>query len=185
MSLKKLLLVPFALIIVAGAGCKKKHADLIAGIKTEKASINEHLKDYELIETQDAISKETGALTGYFDGKQPYKMSSQHFGEKRRLFRDFYFDEGMLIFVEEQLYLYNKPNTYTEDVAKAAGDSVWYDDSKTELVVNNYYFDDNKLVKWTTKNGRDIPTNGTEFKDAQTEILKQAILVLKQLKPDQ
>ncbi len=184
-SMKHLLWIPIVALTVTVGGCKKKHGDMIAAIRAEKTAINDKLKDYELIETQDAISKEPGALLGYFDGKQPYKMSSQNFGEKRRVFRDFYFDDGMLILIEEQLYLYNKPNTYTEDVARAAGDSVWYDDSKTELVVNKYYFDDNKLVKWTTKNGRDIPTNSTEFKDTQTEMLKQAILTLKQLKPDQ
>lgn len=162
--------------------CKHKSKDIVADAKVERTRIDKQLNDYTLRQAEDVISKDKGALRGYFDGDQPKKVISQSFGERNRTFRNYYFAEGMLILVDEQVYVYNMPNTYTEDVARAQGDSVWYDDSKTVVEHNRYYLDDNRLVKWVGTDGADIAVNTTQFVKKQPELLANALYALKQLK---
>lgn len=182
------IIVALSLVVIGVAYWKNrpmKQADVIAAAKTARTTINKNLKNYSYREAQDMISKETGSVTGYFDDEQPAKVSTQAFGETRRVFRDFYFDEGMLALVSEQVYTYNKPNTYTESVAKAAGDSVWYDDTKTVYTVNTYFFKDNKLIKWVGPDGKDVATNSPDFTKMDPELLSQAIYALSQLKQEE
>lgn len=161
-----------------------KQADAIAAAKAAKGKINKSLKNYSYREAQDMINKETGSVVGYFDDDQPAKISTQTFSETKRVFRDYYFNEGMLALVSEQLYTYNKPSTYTEAVAKAAGDSVWYDDTKTTSTTNTYFFNDNKLIKWIGPDGKDIATNSAGFTKTEPELLSQAIYALSQLQQE-
>jgi hypothetical protein len=100
----------------------------------------------------------------------------------RRTFAEYYFDDGMLIYVMTQDFIYNKPNTYTEEVARFQNDSEWYDDSKTKLEINKYYFNDNKLIKWTGPSSSDVPVNIADFSKEEPVILARAVLALKQLK---
>lgn len=162
-----------------------KQADVIAAAKAAKVKINKSLKNYSYREAQDMITKEAGSVVGYFDDEQPAKVSTQTFSETKRVFRDYYFNDGMLALVSEQLYTYNKPNTYTEAVAKAAGDSVWYDDTKTTSTVNTYFFSDNKLIKWIGPDGNDVATNSAAFTKTEPELLSQAIYALSQLKAEE
>lgn len=162
----------------------RKQADMIATAKTARQEINNNLKDYSYREAQDMISKETGSVTGYFDDERPAKISTQRFGTEKRVFRDFYFNDGMLVLVSEQVYTYNRPTTYTEEVAIAAGDSVWYDDTKTVRSINTYYFYDNKLIKWVGDDGKDKAVNSADFTKTEPELLAQAIYALRQLKQE-
>lgn len=163
----------------------RKQADVIAAAKIARTTINKNLKNYSYREAQDMITKETGSVVGYFDDDQPAKISSQTFSETKRVFRDYYFNDGMLALISEQIYTYNKPNIYTEAVAKAAGDSVWYDDAKTVCTTNTYFFNDNKLIKWIGPEGNDIATNSVDFTKTEPELLSQAIYALRQLKTDE
>ncbi|GAA4469172.1 hypothetical protein GCM10023093_28130 [Nemorincola caseinilytica] len=180
-TMKNAIITVMLLCGLVFAGCKKKKGDIVAYAMEERARIEKKLKEFSIRQADDVISKEKGALIGYFDGDVPQKVSSQNFGSRSRTFRTYYFSDGMLILVEEQRYVYNMPVTYTEDVARAQGDSVWYDDSKTVLEKNYYYLDDNQLVKWIDEEGHDIPANNAEFVQMQPELLSQAIYALKQL----
>lgn len=169
------------LVVLAFASCKKKQEDILAKIGKNTELINSKLKEYTLKQADDIVSEEHGVVMGYFRDEEAKKVTTQHFGTNSRRFTDYYFDDGMLIYVRSEEYVYNKPNTYTEEVAKAANDSVWYDDKLTKLEINRYYFNDNKLIKWTGPSSNDVPVNIADFTQKEPTILAQALIALKQL----
>jgi hypothetical protein len=181
--MKRILLLAFIAIVSFGA-CKKKQEDVLASIKKKKEKIETKLKDYSFRKVDDLISDGNGVVSGYFKDAEAKKVSTQHFGKEKRSFTDFYFDDGMLIYAVSQDFVYNKPNYYTEELAKEAHDTEWYDDSKTKLEINKYYFSDNKLIKWTGPQATDVPVNIADFTKQEPVILAHALIALKQLKVD-
>lgn len=176
--------VLFLVLIISITACKKKASDAIANAKKCHEKINSNLKDYTKKEVDDITSKDRGKITGYYKDEEIKKMYVQHFGEKGRSFAEYYFDDGMLVYELKQEFVYNKPNTYTEEAAKAANDSEWYDDKKTKLEISSYYFNDNKLIKWVGPGGNDVAVNSPEFTEKEPILLAEALLALKQLKED-
>jgi len=171
----------FILLFLVVSSCKKKQEDILANISKKTEQINAKLKEYTLKQVDDIVSVEKGVVVGYFRDEEAKKVNTQHFGEKSRTFTEYYFDDGMLIYVRSEEYVYNKPNTYTEEVARAANDTDWYDDKKTKLEINRYYFDKNKLIKWTGADKSDVPVNIADFVQREPTILAQALIALKQV----
>lgn len=181
--MKNTFLIAFIALIALGS-CQKKQENVLASIREKREEINANLKNYITRQVDDIVSKDRGIIQGYYRDKEAKKISTQHFGREKRNFVEYYFDDGMLIYVVSQDFLYNKPNDYTEEVAAMKNDSVWYDDSKTRLEINKYYFSDNKLIKWTGPSDNDVPVNIAEFTQKEPEIIARALLALKQLKSE-
>lgn len=154
----------------------------MADIKKNYTEINNKLKDYTRKQVDDITSPGGGNITGYYRDEDIKKISSQHFSDTNRVFTDYYFDDGMLIFITEQNFVYNKPSTYTEEKALAQNDSVWYDDKKTRMEISRYYFNDNKLIKWLNPDNIDVAVNTTQFINRQSKLWAEAVVALKQLK---
>jgi hypothetical protein len=171
------------LSVVAFASCKKKHSNSVKDIKLKVTEINNKLGDYTARQVDDLTAKGGGGnITGYFRDEEVKKIHAERFTDKDRVFTEYYFDDGMLIFVLRQDYIYNKPNTYTEEVAKANHDSVWYDDKKTKLEISRYFLNDNILIKWVNADGIDVPVNSPHFQNVQSGLWAEAAILLKQLK---
>lgn len=168
-------------LLLGISSCKKQQEDILKSIKEQTEKTDAHLKDYSLRQVDDIVSPENGAITGYYRDEEVRKVLTQHFGEKSRSFKSYYFNDGNLIYVESRDYIYNKPNTYTEEVAKSMGDSIWYDDAKTRLEINRYYFNDNNLIKWTGADKTDVPINVADFTMKEPVIIAGALLAIKQL----
>lgn len=151
-------------------------------IKNTREKINTKLKDYSMRKVDDLVVEGTGVVTGYFRDEEVKKVLTERYGTESRMFTEYYFDDGELIYVLQQEYVYNKPNTYTEEVAKFQGDSVWYDDTKTKLEINKYYLSDNKLIKWTGPSDNDVPVNIADFTRKEPLVLAEALMALKKLK---
>lgn len=174
----------FTIAVLGFSACKKKQEDILVSISKQKEKINKDLKKYTLRTADDIVSKERGIISGYFRDEEVKKVYTQYFGTENRSFTEYYFDDGMLIYVLSQVYIYNKPTTYTEDVAMESGDSVWYDDKLTKLEINRYFFDDNKLIKWTGPSNNDVPVNIADFSKKEPEIIAHALVALKHLKEE-
>jgi len=172
------------LCLFSFSSCSHRHEDIVAFARQEKAAVNKKLNEYERRETTDQISKDYGAIVGYFDDDQPVRISTQNFGTRDRVFREYYFYKGELLLTEEQLFVYNKPTTYTEEVAKVAGDSVWYDDALTQLQQSYYYFEENKLVKWIGPDGKEVKIDSPIVFGRQTALLSKALFALTQLQEE-
>lgn len=181
--MNKLLLICFVFAL-STVSCKKKQTDAIADAKKAYQKINNQINELTKKQVDDIASPEGGKITGYYKDEEIKKMYVQHFGEKSRSFIEYYFDDGNLVYMIRQEFVYNKPNTYTEEKARAAGDSVWYDDKKTRLEVSTYYFNENNLIKWIGPGGRDVPVNTAEFVQKGPILLAEALLSMKQLKEE-
>ncbi|MCW3123869.1 MAG: hypothetical protein JWQ38_3361 [Flavipsychrobacter sp.] len=175
-------LIILLLSVIGFASCKKKQEDVLAGIKKHTAEINNKLKDYTLKKVDDITSPGGGHISGYYRDDEIKKITAQHFSDSNRVFTDYYFDEGMLIFVLQQDFIYNRHATYTEEVARAAGDSVWYDDKKTRMEVSRFYLNENKLIKWIDAQNADVAVNSPFFPNKQSELWAQAAVLIKELK---
>ncbi len=127
-------------------------------------------------------------ITGYYRRDEEIrKIYYQNtFGEKSRIFSEYYFDDGMLIYLVKQEYIYNRPQSYTEELARSNNDSNWYDDKKTKLQVSKFYFDKNKLIKWIdgSNNNTDVPVNKPDFINKQSSVWAETVILIKQLKED-
>ena len=174
----------FFVLLIIGVSCKKKQADVLADAKKNYEKINKQINEYTKKQVDDISSPEGGRITGYFREEEIKKMYVQHFGEKSRSFTEYYFDDGNLIYMLRQEFIYNKPNTYTEEKAKEANDSVWYDDKKTKLELSAFYFNDNNLIKWVGPGGTDIAVNTPEFVSKGPILLAEALIAMKQLKEE-
>lgn len=172
----------FLLSLACFTACKKKHEISVKEIKEKVNKINGKLNDYTKEQVEDLTSKGGGDITGFKRDEETKKIYAQRFGTDSRTFTEYYFDDGMLIYILKQEYIYNRPNNYTEEVAKAKGDSVWYDDKKTKLKVSRFFFNDNIMIKWVNSDGVDMPVNTPEFLDKQSTMWAETIILMKQLK---
>ncbi len=170
------------LSLLCFSSCKRKQADILADIRKNYTEINNNLKDYTRKQVDDITSAINGSITGYYRDDEIKKINSEHYSDTCRTFSEYYFDDGMLIFIIRQNYVYNKPRTYTEEKAKANNDSVWYDDKKTRLEISRFYFDKNKLIKWLNPDNIDIPVNTAEFINMQSALWAETVILIKQLK---
>lgn len=173
------------IIVIAFTACKKKQENILASIRETRTEIDAKLKDYTYRRVDDMVTEGQGVISGYFRDDEAKKMITERYVKDRRTFTEYYFDDGMLIYVVSQDFIYNKPNTYTEEVARFQNDTEWYDDSKTKLEINKYYFNDNKLIKWTGPSSADVAVNGTDFTEQEPLILARAVLALKHLKEEE
>jgi len=175
----------FSLLLMFGlsiSACKKKQEDILASIKASKEKINTKLKDYSVRKVDDIVLKGNGVVTGWYNDDEVKKVITEQYEDDHRSFTEYYFADGELIYVVSQDYVYNKPMSYTEEVANFQGDSVWYDDTKTKLEVNKYYLNDNKLMKWTGPSDDDVPVNIADFTQKEPLLLAHALMALKKLK---
>lgn len=172
----------FLVLFTWVSSCKQKEEDALAGIKKSYTAVNSKLKDYKTRRVEDITNPGGGYITGYYRDDEVKKVVAEHFSDTSRTFIEYYFDDGMLIYVLRQDYHYNKPQSYTEEKARANNDSVWYDDKKTRLEINRFYFSKNQMVKWIDGDGNEVNTATARFIDKQSELWGETVILLKQLK---
>ncbi len=171
------------LYVACFASCKQKDVDIIADIKKKTDEVNKNLKDYKQKRADDLTTSAKGTITGYYREEEVKKIVSERYTNQDRTFSEYYFDDGMLIGIVKQDFSYNRPVSYTEEDAKANNDSEWYDDKKTRLEINYFYFSKNKLIKWT-EGSKDLSVSPQNFTDKESELLAETVILLKQLKEE-
>ena len=170
------------LAITSFTACKKKPDDAVADAMKHYTEINNKQNDYKQKRVDDLTSAASGTITGYYRDEEVKKIVAEHFSDTCRTFTEYYFDEGMLIFIIQQNFVYNKPRTYTEEKAMANGDSVWYDDKKTRLDISRFFFSNNKLIKWFKPDNKEVPSNTWAFTNKETGLWAETIVLIKELK---
>ena len=170
------------LFAVCFFSCKKKTEDVVKDATENCEKINKQLKDYTSKRVDDIGSRALGAITGYYRDEEVRKIIAEHYTDTNRVFDEYYFDDGMLIFVMEQNFIYNRPQSYTEEKAIANKDSVWYDDRKSRLEISRFYLHKNKLVKWILPGNKELPPATIEFINKESEIWAETLLLIKELK---
>ncbi len=162
--------------------------------------INSKLKEYDSRTVDNIVSPGSpGIVTGYYRERveEMKKITVMNVTDTNRVFIDYYFDEGMMLYVYCQNFIYNRPQSYTEEKAMANGDSVWYDDKKTKAEISRYYFDTkvklptdlthftftkNVMVKWIQPNGVEVTPGSEAFLIEESVLWAQAAILMKELK---
>jgi len=175
-------LLALSLLIMVFAACKKKPENTVADILKHYNEINGKLKDYKVKHVDDITSPAPGTITGYYREDEVKKIVGEHFADTCRTFTEYYFDEGMLIYIVRQNFVYNVPDTLTEEKARSRGDSVWYDDKKTRMEVSRFFFSGNKLFKWVGPGGREVPKEEWPRYNKEAALWAETIVLIKELK---
>ncbi len=170
------------LIILLGMFSCKENSGEIKDILEKCREIDKDSKDYTLKIMDGFPNPENNTIKGYYKGKDPSLLVIESYRDTCRIFTHIYFNANEIICAVEQKFVYNKPNTYTEEIAKAQNDSVWYDDKKTILKTGSMYFKENKLNKWLTNDNAEIPSSSSLFANKQDEIIEEALLAIKMFK---
>lgn len=131
--------------------------DPTESVREHYASINKNVPLYRRVKKKLAgFSGEGGELVAYFHGPSVMKMVATFFGETGKAIEEYYFWNGQLIFVFRTDHSYDKP--LTGKVVK-----------KTE---SRFYFKDDKLIRWLEENGKEVPSDSTEYTGKQSDYLK-------------
>ena len=174
--------LPFFFFFFVFSSCKNKPEDILADIKKKYTGINNKLKDYTPKRVDDITSAAGGSISGFYRDDEVKKIISEHFTDTCRTFTEYYFDDGMIIFILKQNFVYNCPVFYSQEMARAKNDSVWYDDKKTRLEITRYYFNKNKLLKWVMPGNTEVDPKTAEFIDKESELWAETVILIKELK---
>ncbi len=92
-------------------------------------------------------STESGAATYYFLQDKLLKIVAIHFGETGKNIQEFYTKNGLLSFVLEQQYQYNRPITWDSTAMKENNDTETFDIDKSEIIEDRSYFSKGELIR--------------------------------------
>ena len=128
----------------------------IQTIRQQYAAINKGARRYKKVKKElSGFSLEGGELFAYFDGPAIVKIVANHFGESGKASEEYYYANGKLIFVLRKDYRYSQP---------MSGKVV----STRE---NRFYFQNDRLIRWLSEDGKQVGTASDEFKQKQDEYL--------------
>lgn len=107
-------------------------------------------QNYELTDE----TTEGGELLVYLENGSLVKMTAKYYGEMGRREESYYFENDQLMLARHGHYAYNAPMYMDKATAKEMGDeSMAFDEEKTEITTEQFYFDGEKLVFWQTADG--------------------------------
>jgi len=121
-------------------------------------------------------------INAYLDGENPVMMIEEYFGDSARVFTHYYINGNQFVYAFREDYIYNLPVWYTEDSARKLGDTVWYDDKKTVMKTESFYFSKNKLQKWIDGNHKIVQPGSVPFKKAEFELMEGCLYIVKAIK---
>jgi hypothetical protein len=174
------LLITFLLIqtrVIVAQTDSQAISDIQDVYKTTCANI----KSYEIKKTDIwDESTEGGMLTAFFDKEELRLMELILAGETGRRKIDYYFDKGRLCFVLDTDYRYNRPIYWDAKMAKSMGDTVAFDQKKTKVYEDRFYFQNDKLIKRIKPKdlNREIPY----YTDPEKEIIAYSDKMIKRIK---
>lgn len=127
-------------------------------------------------------STEGGEAKAFRDGKGNIRLVKvELFFESGKVFEEFYYENGALIFVLYTKHRYNVPFFVTPETAKEIGGEA-FDPKKTTVTEDRYYFNKAKMIQWLDEKKNRVSPQGKEFKDAEKEILETSNEMLSQFK---
>jgi hypothetical protein len=108
----------------------------IKEIKSECEKINKEIKKFKMVQSDvNDLSAEGGILKKYVDGNTLKRAALTLFGEAGQSTTEYYFLNGNLVFVNEQVEIYKTPLGMGKVETKS-------------LETNKFYFDKQKLIRW-------------------------------------
>ena len=116
-------------------------------------------------------STEGGEARVYRDTKANIRLIKVAlYFESGKEIREYYYQNGLLIFAFYESHRYNVPFYVTPNTAKEIGIEP-FDPKKTKITKDIYYFSNGKMIRWMEENKRDVEVNSKEFKEAEKNIM--------------
>ena len=161
--MRKLFFILFQLISAA-AVCQKTEAT-VKHIRQRYDHIQKNISSYDTLHADVwGSSAEGGEVRGYYDkNKKLVMMDEWLLGETGKTNIKYYLDNEKVVFVLETRYRYNRPLDYDSVVAKAHGDTAFFDPRKTRTEENRYYFDNKMLIRWLDETKNEIDPQSPDF----------------------
>lgn len=127
-------------------------------------------------------STDGGEAKAFRDSKGNIRLIKvQLFGESGKVFEEFYYENGMLIFAFYRSHQYNVPYYVTPETAKESG-GVSFDPKKTTITEDRYYFDKGRMIRWLNESKIDVKPESNEFKDSEKEVSETSNEMLSKFK---
>jgi hypothetical protein len=119
----------------------------------------------------DDYSTEGGVAKAFRDAKGSIRLIRvELYGESGKVFEEYYYRNGLLIFVFYEHHRYNVPFNVSQEAAKEIGVEP-FDPKKTKITEDRYYFDNGTMIKWLDEEKKDIDIQSKEFRDAAKEVI--------------
>ena len=116
-------------------------------------------------------STEGGTAKAFRDAKGNIRLIRiELYGESGKIFEEYYYRNGNLIFAFYEDHRYNVPFNVSEEVAKELGIEP-FDPKKTRISEDRYYFHNGTMIKWLDEEKRDVEVQSKEFRDAAKEVM--------------
>lgn len=137
-------------------------ASIIQSIKNKYRSIVSRSK-HDYIETEKDLygfSSEGADLKCYYDGNQLRRVYIIYYGEMGKAVNDYYIWNDEVFFVYRADYQYNSPIIAVEEEGIEA-----FDENKTTVSENRYYFDNGKLIQWIDEDKKVRLADDADFEE--------------------
>ena len=151
--------------------------NIVRDIRAKFKTINENISTYSKVEVDlMGHSTEGGYYLKYLDKNEIKKVSVTYYGETAKLEIEYYLWEGKVFFIFHQHFRYNSPIYLNIDLPEEGIEA--YDENKTVVEENRYYFKDNKLIRWINNDKNKVSRTSDEFRDTQIELIDDIKFIL-------
>lgn len=154
---KQYLFTLLLLFLCTGFLSGQSSDSIIKDIQIKYQSIRDNLKGYDTVSSDIwEESAEGGRIIGYYNGKELKFIKGSYFGETGKTEMEYYFDNGVVFFVFEKKYNYNRPIYWDKKHMEEYSDTAMYDPAKTILTENRYYFHNEKFIRWLDNKKKEV-----------------------------
>ena len=138
-------------------------------IRSEYETVQAAMKNYTKIDVADNdMSTEGGEISYYYDKQKLKVIIAKYYGETGKMNEEIYLYENYPMFVYKETYNYNTP-MYDKK----------FDDKKTKVLKERYYFDSNKnLIRYIDEKGK-IIVSGDKLQNESINIKNEIVRLLK------
>ncbi len=165
MILKRALIILFLLAFKVELAAQENE---IKVIREHFDYVEANLEQFEVNSTTTYEATTDGAIVNkYFNEGALVKIRIEYLGETGKLYREFYIDEGQLLFVFDQEFNYNMPYYIDSLKAQELGFKESYDPDKTKKLEHRYYFYNDKMIRWINSDGEHQSQTHTEWKEKE------------------
>lgn len=165
MTMRKIFTIIAISMFSAGCISAQTTEEAIKDIRSNYKEIHDNFESYSKknIEVSDE-STEGGDLTAYYNESDLNLIIVWLYGETGKSKTEFYYHSNELFFVFDSDYRYNVPIFQEVDSGEP------FDENKTIVKENRYYFNNGNLIRWINPEGKQIDLKSEDFKDAEKTV---------------
>ncbi len=179
MKLRKVALS--GIFVLALASCRE---DDITGTVKQCKEIDAKMTAYKLKKIVLPESKDEGGSVSIFTQEQKLVLTTDTaYTSAGTSSARYYFDNGDLICVVQNEYVYNQPIYMTREHADS-NQHEFFDPTKTVLKTNRFYFYNGRMVKWINENNIDVSSENKRYDLQQAILQKDAEKIKKMARED-